>query len=71
MTPSTNANRRKELVDEISNTASNVGEPAQGDMLLAMQNMMKEIEQHRKEMGTQKSATSERQSEHTSFRQIK
>ena len=36
-----------------------------------MKNLVKEIEQHRKEMTTQKSATSERQSEHTSFRQTK
>ena len=68
MAPSTNANRGKELTDEVSNTSSNMGEPAQEDMLLVMQNMMKEIEQHRKEMTIQKSATSERQSEHTSFR---
>ena len=44
MTPSTNTNREKKLADEIFNTASNVGEPAQGDMFLAIQNMMKEIE---------------------------
>ena len=71
ITSSTNENHGKELADEISNTASNVGEPTQGDMLLAIQNMMKEIEQHRKEMAIQKSATSERQSEHTSFCQTK
>ena len=68
MAPSTNANHGKELADEVSNTASNMGEPVQGDMLLVMQNMMKEIEQHRKEMTIQKNATSERQSEHKSFR---
>ena len=65
MAPSTNANRGKKLADEVSNTASNMGEPAQEDMLLVMQNMMKKIEQHRKEMTIQKSATSERQSEHS------
>ena len=68
MAPSTNANRGKELADEVSNTASNMGEPTQGDMLLAMQNIIKEIEQHRKEMAVQKSAASGRQSEHTSIR---
>ena len=36
MAPSTNTNRGKELADEVSNTASNMGEPAQGDMLLTM-----------------------------------
>ena len=71
MAPSTNANHGKELADEIFDTASNVREPAQGDMLLTMQNMMKEIEQHRKKMTIQKSATSERQFEHMSFRQTK
>ena len=68
MAPSTNTNHVKEPADEVSNTASNMGEPAQGDMLLAMQNMMKEIEQFRKERANQKSTTSGQQSENKFFR---
>ena len=43
MTPSTYTNRGKELAEESSDTASNVGEPTQGELLLAMQSMMKEM----------------------------
>ena len=43
MGPSTNADRGKELTDEVSDTASNVGEPTQREMFLAMQRMMEEI----------------------------
>ena len=71
MAHSTNANRGKGLAKDIFDTASNVGEPMQGEMLLVVQKMMKEMGQHRKEMATQKSAASGRQSEHTSFRQTK
>ena len=71
MTPSTNANCGKVPVDEISDTVSNVGEPAQGELLLAMQNMVKEIILHRTEMAAQRNADSGRQSECVFFRYTK
>ena len=52
MAPRTRTDRGKELVDDISNTASNVGETTQGELLLAIKNIMKEKEKHRKEMAT-------------------
>ena len=66
MDPSTNVNHGKEPVDEISDTASNVGEPAQGELLLAIQNVMKEITLHRTEMAAQRNADNGGQSEHIS-----
>ena len=65
MAPSTNADHGKELADEVSNTASNVGEPTQREMFLAMQRMMEEMAQHRVEMAAQRKGDSGRQTEVT------
>ena len=65
MAPSTNANRGKELADEVSDTASNEGEPTQREMFLAMQRMMEEMAQHRVEMAAQRNENSGRQAEVT------
>ena len=71
MAPSTKENNGKELAEEVSDTASNVGEPTQGEMLLGMQKMMKEISLHRTEMEAQRKADSERQYEQGSSRQTR
>ena len=47
MAPSTNADHGKELADEVSDTASNVGEPTKREMFLTMQRMMEEMAQQR------------------------
>ena len=65
MDPNTNSNRGKELTEESSDTASKLGEPTQGEMLIAMQNMMKEMAQHRVEMAAQRNGDSGRQAEDT------
>ena len=71
MAPNATENRGKEPANEVSDTASNVGEPMQGELLLAIQNVMKEIAQHRTEMAAQRNADSGRQTEHTSSRQTR
>ena len=65
MASSTNANRGKELAEESSDTASNVREPTQREMFLAMQRMMEEMAQHRVEMAAQRKGDSGRQAEVT------
>ena len=54
MAPRTRASCGKEPVDEIFDAASNVGEQAQGELLLAMQNMMKEISLQRQKFDNNK-----------------
>ena len=71
MAPKTRTARGKEPVEEVSDTASNVGETAQGELLLAIQNVMKEITLHRTEMVAERNADSERWSEQVSSRQTK
>ena len=65
MAPNTKENHGKELAEEVSDTASKVGEPTQGEMLLAMQNMIKEMAQHRAEMAAQRNGVSGHQAEVT------
>ena len=65
MAPSTKENHGKELVEEVSDTASKAGEPTQGEMLLAMQTMMKEMAQHRAKMAAQRNENSGHQAEVT------
>ena len=65
--PSTKKNYGKELVEEVFDTASKAGEPTQGEMLLAMQSMMKEMAQHRAEMATQRNGNSGHQTEVTPY----
>ena len=52
-------------VEEVPETSSNAGEALQGRMLLAIENMMKEMAQHRVEMATQRNENSGRQAEVT------
>ena len=47
-------------VEEVPETSSNAGEALQGKMLLAIENMMKEMDQHRVKMATQRNKNSGR-----------
>ena len=72
MAPRKKNARGKAPVEDVPDTASsNTRENVQGELLLAMRNMMKEIEQHRSEMAAQRNAVSGRQSERISSRQTK
>ena len=72
MAPRKKNARGKAPVEDVSDTASsNARETTQGELLLAMKNMMREIEQHRLEMAAQRNTASGRQSERTSSRQTK
>ena len=52
-------------VEEVLEIFSNAGEALQGRMLLAIENMMKEMAQHRAEMAAQRNGDSGRQTEVT------
>ena len=72
MAPRKKNARGKAPATHVSDTASsNVGENAQGELLLAMRNMMKEINKVRAEMEAHRKEASERHSEHTSSRRTK
>ena len=52
-------------MEEVRETSSNSGEALQGRMLLAIENMMKEMAQHRVKMATQRNENSGHQAEVT------
>ena len=56
---------RKKPAVEVTETSNNAGEALQGRMLIAMENMMKEMAQHRAEMTAQRNENSGRQAEDT------
>jgi len=65
MAPKSRTNRGKKTVTKTPEATSNVGETLQGNLLLAMQDVMAAIKQHREEMATMKNMDFGRQIETT------
>ena len=69
MAPRARKNREKAKAVEVPENSNNMGETPQGELLLAIREVMKEINQHRIEMATQLNSVNGRQTDPNPYRQ--